>query len=162
MHSAAMAQADLALPGRYPEIILPAFAPDEASPATAIRKAARLLIVEDDHLVAMELEHVLLDAGFEVSGTAVTAEEAVRLAVEEKPDLVIMDIRLAGPRDGVDAAVELFGKTGIRCIFATAHQDAGTRLRAQPAQPLAWLSKPYHRSALLQAVREALSNLQRP
>ena len=107
-----------------------------------LRKTS-LLIVEDDHLVAMEMESVLLGAGFAVTGIAATAEDALRQARSGRPDLALMDIRLAGARDGADAALDLFRQMGIRCVFATAHHDKSTRLRAQPAQPLGWLSKPY-------------------
>jgi DNA-binding NarL/FixJ family response regulator len=118
-----------------------------------------LLVVEDDHLVAMEMESVLQDAGFEVTGIAASADDAVRKAHARRPDLVLMDIRLAGTRDGVDAALELFSALGLRCIFATAHNDSKTQARAQPTQPLGWLAKPYQPAALLQAVRTALAAL---
>jgi DNA-binding NarL/FixJ family response regulator len=64
-------------------------------------------VVEDDYFVAVELEHRLRHAGYEVVGVAVTAEEAVQMAAAHRPLLAIMDIRLSGPRDGIDAAVEL-------------------------------------------------------
>src|ERR671914_540257 len=70
-------------------------------------RPARVLLVEDDYFVALELESHLLEAGFVVVGTATTAEEAIVLAASESPELAIMDIRLAGLRDGIDAAIEL-------------------------------------------------------
>ncbi|MBV8511599.1 MAG: response regulator [Xanthobacteraceae bacterium] len=118
-----------------------------------------ILIVEDDFLVSMEIEAALADAGFEIAGVAVSAEEAVELALEKVPILVIMDIRLAGKRDGVDAALELFRKQGIRCIFATAYHDPATRGRAEPAAPLAWLPKPYTMLSLVDTIRRALAEL---
>jgi two-component system, response regulator PdtaR len=118
-----------------------------------------ILIVEDDFLVSMEIEAALAEAGFEIAGVAVSAEEAVELALEKVPLLVIMDIRLAGKRDGVDAALELFRKQGIRCIFATAYHDPATRGRAEPAAPLAWLPKPYTMSSLVETIRRALAEL---
>ncbi len=117
----------------------------------------RVLIVEDEYLVAMEAGAGLDDAGFDVVGNANCAAEAVRMAVDERPDLVIMDIRLVGVRDGVDAAVEIFETTGIRCLFVTAHQTPDVRARAQAASPLGWLPKPYTPDALVLAVRGALS-----
>jgi two-component system, response regulator PdtaR len=120
----------------------------------------RILVVEDDHLVAMDLEAALRDAGFAVVGTAATAEEAIALARAERPALAIMDIRLAGARDGIDAALELFRAQGLRCIFATAHSDAATKQRALPARPLGWLAKPYHPRVLVETVRRALSELE--
>jgi DNA-binding NarL/FixJ family response regulator len=119
----------------------------------------RILVVEDDHLVAMDLEAALHEAGFAVVGTAATAEDAIALARAERPALAIMDIRLASARDGIDAALELFRGQGLRCIFATAHSDAATKQRAQPARPLGWLAKPYQPRVLVETVRRALSEL---
>ena len=118
----------------------------------------RILIVEDDYFVAMELEHQLQEAGFDVVGVASTAEQAIEIGAAEKPTLAIMDIRLAGHRDGVDAAVELSSKFGIPSIFATAHGDSETRRRAQQAKPVGWLIKPYSAAALLAAVSAALAS----
>jgi CheY-like chemotaxis protein len=124
--------------------------------------AARILLVEDDFLVAMVMERDVLDSGFEVAGTARSAEEAVMLARQSRPDLVVMDVRLMGSRDGVDAALQILNETGIRCVFATANADAQTRARAAPARPLAWLQKPYGSAALLATLNAALDGLQSP
>jgi DNA-binding NarL/FixJ family response regulator len=119
---------------------------------------ARILIVEDDYLVAVELENQLQEAGFQVVGIAATAEQAIQKAVVEQPALVIMDVRLAGPRDGVDAAIELSQKLGIRSIFATAHSDPHTRQRAEPAKAAGWLQKPYTFKAVIELIRTALAS----
>ena len=118
-----------------------------------------ILIVEDDFLAAMEIESVLKEAGYQIAGVAARAEEAVGLAKSATPTLVIMDIRLAGNSDGVDAALDIFRATGIRSIFATAHYDADTRSRAQAATPLGWLPKPYAPNALLALVKKAVEEL---
>jgi DNA-binding NarL/FixJ family response regulator len=115
-----------------------------------------ILLVEDDFLVGMEVETGLLEAGYEVAGIAATAEEAVELARRRRPALAVMDIRLAGDRDGIDAALEIFRTLGIRSIFASAHGDAQVRARAEPARPLGWVAKPYRVETLLKAVEEAL------
>lgn len=115
-----------------------------------------ILLVEDDFLVGMEMETGLAEAGYEVAGIAATAEEAVELAARHRPALVVMDIRLASDRDGVDAALEIFRTLGIRSLFATANNDAQVRARAAPAQPLGWVAKPYRVETLLKAVEEAL------
>ncbi len=125
------------------------------------REAARgrVLVVEDEFLIASAVENDLSEGGFEVVAVANTADEAVKIAREARPDLVVMDIRLVGARDGVDAALEIFGETGIRCIFATAHADAHCRARAVAASPLGWLQKPYGREALIGAVEHAIEML---
>jgi two-component system, response regulator PdtaR len=125
----------------------------------SISTARRILIVEDDFLVADQMENILKDAGFVVSAVVTSAEEAVEAAAAPKPDLVIMDIRLAGKRDGVGAAIELFENLGIRCIFATAHSDPMMQKRAEAARPLGWLQKPYSMASLLQTVRNAFEVL---
>jgi DNA-binding NarL/FixJ family response regulator len=118
-----------------------------------------ILIVEDDFLIAMEAEHVLTDAGFRLAGIAASADDAIAMAERYRPAFAIMDIRLVGQRDGVDAALELFGRHGIRCIFATAHSDQEVLRRAEPACPLGWLQKPYTMPSLVAAVRRALDEV---
>jgi len=87
----------------------------------------RVLIVEDDFLVAEQMQIALTEAGFEIAGVATSGDEAIKLAIAQSPTLALMDIRLVGHRDGVDTALELFRDHGIRCIFATAYHD---RIRA--------------------------------
>jgi|AraplaMF_Col_mMF_1032025.scaffolds.fasta_scaffold00012_73 CheY-like chemotaxis protein len=120
---------------------------------------AAILVVEDDFLVAMQIEAALTEAGFALSGTAASGEEAVAMVAAVRPALVLMDIRLAGKMDGVEAALTVFRQYGIRCIFATAHYDPDVRRRAAPAEPLGWLQKPYTMPAMLAAVRQGLADL---
>jgi CheY-like chemotaxis protein len=106
--------------------------------------------------VALELEHRLLDAGYDVIGIAATAEDALAKARSGKPDLAVMDIRLASPRDGIAAATDLLG-LGIPSIFATAHADPETRRRGEEARPLGWLQKPYSPESVIALIRQALA-----
>jgi DNA-binding NarL/FixJ family response regulator len=115
----------------------------------------RVLIVEDQYLVAHDCEHHLRSAGFDCVGLAGTAEEAVELAERQHPDLVVMDIRLATRVDGVEAAIDIFKRFGIRSIFTSGHADSATREEARPAHPLGWLVKPYTPEALVSAVESA-------
>ncbi|KRE11615.1 regulator [Bosea sp. Root483D1] len=135
---------------------MPGLKPEDAEFDSSVQ--ARILIVEDEFLIAMELEYRLMEAGIEVVGTAITAEEAIAIAKSEKPDLAIMDIRLAGRRDGVDAAIELYSTLGIRSIFASAHADTDTRSRAAPASPIGWLQKPYQAEELLRLLKTYYQN----
>lgn len=129
-------------------------APDDAT--AAARKWGRILIVEDDYFVAIGLEQALIDAGLGVVGIAATAEEALELAAAKRPDLAVMDIRLAGTRDGIDAALDLLSHHGVHSVFATAHSDAPTRARAERARPLGWLSKPYSAQTAVETIRGVL------
>lgn len=119
-----------------------------------------ILIVEDDYLISLDIEAGLHAAGFEVAGPATSADEAIAMALSIKPSLVLMDIRLLGKRDGVDAAVELYRDLGIRCIFTTAHGDRDVRLRAETANPLGWVQKPYSIATLIDAVRHGLQEIE--
>lgn len=118
-----------------------------------------MLLVEDEFLIALDIETAMRDAGFDVVALARTADEAVDFARTKRPALVIMDVHLAGTRDGIDAALDIYRDTGIRCIFATAHQDNATIARADPSRPLGWLMKPFTTVALVRMVKQALGSL---
>jgi two-component system, response regulator PdtaR len=128
---------------------------------THLGHSDHILIVEDDLLVASQIETSLTDAGFQVAGIASTGKEALQLAHAQSPTLAVMDIRLAGDLDGIDTALELFRSHGIRCIFATAYSDQEAQRRAAPAAPLGWLQKPYTMASLTAKVREAIRELRR-
>jgi two-component system, response regulator PdtaR len=119
----------------------------------------RILIVEDEYLVATAAEEALTSAGYVVVGSAATAAEAIEKAVSQSPDLIVMDVKLAAGSSGIDAAKEIFARTRIRCIFATAHVDVATRALANTADPLNWLPKPYAGSDLVRAVGVAMGIL---
>jgi DNA-binding NarL/FixJ family response regulator len=119
----------------------------------------RILVVEDQYFVAVDCELNLRNAGYEVVGLATTAKEAVDLAEREHPDLILMDIRLASSTDGVDAAIVIYERLGVRSIFCSGHADAKVREAAQRARPLGWLDKPYSSRALIETVREALAEI---
>jgi two-component system, response regulator PdtaR len=134
--------------------------PDQAQgqAAKAVQPVRRMLVVEDEFFLAVQIEEWLLDNGLEVVDVVHTADEAIAVADTERPDLVIMDIRLASETDGIAAALEILERTGIRCIFATAYADAATRERGEKARPFAWLRKPFTADVLLGAVKGALDS----
>lgn len=119
----------------------------------------RILIVEDEFLIAMECERILADAGHAVVGIAADEQQALSLAERLRPDLVLMDIRLAGGGDGIEVAKAIRSHLGIRSLFVSAHGECETRARGELAHPLGWLVKPYTASALLDAVDSALVRL---
>jgi DNA-binding NarL/FixJ family response regulator len=135
-----------------------AFARDESSGHDVnLGNERRILIVEDDFLIAADARSALAEAGFTVVGVAASAEEAIQIAAARQPALVIMDIRLTGRRDGIELALELFRRQRLRCIFATAHIDEEAKKRAEPAQPLGWLPKPYTSASLVALVQRVWS-----
>lgn len=115
----------------------------------------RILVVEDNYFVALNIESALLDAGFEVAGVVDSGEEALAVVADTRPDLVLMDIRLAGELDGIDTAIAL-RDLNIDCVFASAHHDAGMKARGAPAKPRGWLVKPFTDAQLVETVRLAL------
>lgn len=129
--------------------------------ATIDRHAPRVLIVEDDYIVAAHAEAALSDSGFNVIGIADSVTEALAIARQTPPELVIMDIRLKGHADGIEGAAELLNLHGARCIFATAHHDAQTRKRAEAMAPLGWLPKPYTVDSLVSVARRAIEELRK-
>ena len=104
--------------------------------------ATRIFIVEDEAVTAADLHDELLAQGYEVAGIADTAQAAVRGIEETRPDLVLMDISLAGYVDGVLVASALRG-AGVPVIFLTAHYDRKTIERAKAATPVGYLIKPF-------------------
>ncbi len=112
----------------------------------------RVMVVEDEALIALDIEMTLEAMGAEVVGRAATAAEAVRLARLHEPDLVTMDIHIKGDRDGVSAAIEIYEQAGIRVIFISAFGNAETRARAAAANPIDWIGKPFDERALERAL----------
>ena len=116
----------------------------------------RVLIVEDDVPLSTVVEDTLTCEGYAVVGTARSADEAISMAVDHGPDLVLMDVKLLDNSDGIAAAGEILERTGIRCLMATGQIDAKTKARAAMVQPLGWLPKPYGNEEMVQAVADAM------
>ena len=114
-----------------------------------------ILVVEDEYLVAAQVRQALGDAGFKVVGMAATGEEALAIAARENPALALVDVSLGGPMDGIEVALAMFRKHGVRSILATAHYDHETWSRAEPESSLGWLPKPYSMNTLLLKVESA-------
>ena len=116
----------------------------------------RILIAEDEILVARDTENMLLNFGYEVLGIAGTGEEAVAAAGELSPDLILMDIRLRGKVDGVEAARQVRELYNLPVIFVTAHADEATLQRAKLAGPIGYLLKPFEEKELRMTVETAV------
>lgn len=129
------------------------------SSVSAAASRARIMVVEDNYFVALTIENALIDAGYEVLAVLDSGEAALECVAELKPDLVLMDIRLAGELDGIDTAIALH-RRGIVSLFASAHFDDAMKERGAAAVPAGWLVKPFSESELLGAVREALKGIQ--
>ena len=116
----------------------------------------KILIVDDELWAALDMEWVVQTLGYEVVGPASTAEKAIELAGRERPDLVLMDIRLAENSDGVAAAIEIRQRFEIPSLFVSAHGDPISRNRAAAARPLGFIEKPFSPESLSVAIESAL------
>ena len=120
----------------------------------------KVLIVEDEWLVAEDLEYEIAEAGYEVTGIARTKAEALSEANACRPDVAVMDVRLAGGDCGVDVARQLKADFNVRCIFASGTlADKIETIREFDPEPLGLLSKPVHRADLLKALSRAEMSL---
>ncbi len=117
----------------------------------------RLVIVEDEAILALDIERHLTSLGFDVRGVAADAETAVRLVERENPDLVLMDIHLQGSRDGVETAALLRERFDVPVVYLTAHSDPKTMERAQATEPMGYLLKPFKKPDLQNVVTIALA-----
>jgi CheY-like chemotaxis protein len=118
---------------------------------------ARILIIEDDQQVASYIEDVLTVAGFAVAGIATTANEALVLAAEHLPQLALIDIQLPGAMDGIKLASLIRVKFNVPAIFLSGLADPDTIRRAEAAQPLGFLQKPFVPSQVFNAIEQALA-----
>ena len=118
-----------------------------------------VLVVEDEYLIALALCAQVEDMGIEVCGTAASADAAIALAVKHRPSIVLMDMRLQGKKDGVDAAVAIDQLVGAKVIFITGSKEPTTLERIGATHPAAILFKPIsdrQLSARIEAVRKSL------
>src|SRR5688572_5412938 len=116
----------------------------------------RLMVVEDELIIARDIAESLMAMGYEVTGMAQTAEECVQGAAEQRPDLVLMDIHLAGELDGVEAARLLRERFDVPVVYLTAFADEETLGRAKRTDPLGYLTKPFRKAELRSAVEIGL------
>jgi diguanylate cyclase (GGDEF)-like protein/PAS domain S-box-containing protein len=117
---------------------------------------ATIIVVEDEMIVARDLQRTLIRLGYAVAGLAASGEEALALVAARPPDLVLMDIHLAGEMDGIAAADHIHQRQGLPVVFLTAHSDAATFQRAQATEPYGYVSKPFEERELEIALGIAL------
>ena len=117
---------------------------------------ARILVVEDEQIVALDLRETLEQLGYHVVGTAGTAAEAIQLAEAAAPDLVLMDIHLQGEVDGISTADRIRAHGGPPVVFVTAFDDARTLARARVTEPYGYLLKPFNVRELRATIEMAI------
>ena len=128
-------------------------AADDAAPAPA---RATILVIEDDPIVSLAMENLLSEAGYLVLASVPRGEDAVAMSERHRPDLVLADVKLAGPIDGIEAVAAILAKRKVPIIFVTAHTDSRTTARMRLLEPAEMLSKPVPDALLLHAVARVL------
>ena len=116
----------------------------------------KILIVEDEGIVARETEYRLKDLGYTVCGVAASGAEAIKKAEKARPDVVLMDIMLKGEMDGIDAAEQIHSKFSVPVVYVTAHADETTLQRAKRTEPMGYLLKPFNERELHAAIEIAI------
>jgi PAS domain S-box-containing protein len=118
----------------------------------------KIFVVEDETIVALDIQHGLRKLGYAVSNIAISGEEAIARVPETHPDLILMDIRLKGEMDGIEAAIRIHQSANVPIIFLTAYADESTLHRAKQAAPFAYLLKPFEERVLATTIEIALHN----
>ena len=115
---------------------------------------ARVMIIEDEPIIAMDIETIVRDLGHDVTGVAVTRDEAVALAMEDRPGLVLADIQLADDSSGIDAVKDILAEFEVPVIFITAFPER--LLTRERPEPTFLITKPFQRSTVKAAISQAL------
>ncbi|MGD1005588.1 MAG: response regulator [Methanoregulaceae archaeon] len=116
----------------------------------------KILIVEDEGVVALSLQSVLTKMGYQISGMAITGPEAIKMAAEQKPDVILMDIHLKGDMDGIQATEKINEFSDVPIIFLTAYADDETVKRAIKTRSHSYLVKPFNSRELYSNIEFAI------
>lgn len=119
-------------------------------------KSTKILLVEDETIVARDIEHMLQGLGYKVVDVLADGFQSIKAAKKLKPDLVLMDIRLKGKIDGIEAAHQIYKKFNIPIIYITAHADANIVKRAKVTEPFGYILKPFNEKELQTTIEIAL------
>ncbi len=125
-------------------------------------KITRILIVEDEPIIAADLEDRLQEMGYEVAQQCTSGEEALAFLEQETVDLILMDVQLEGQLNGIETAQKILEKQKTPLIYLTSNADDATFNKAKNTQPAAFLSKPFRGKDLLHAIELAISRAATP
>lgn len=120
-------------------------------------ESCKILIVEDERIVAMDIAATLRKLGYQIAGMATSGDEAINYAVSVRPDLILMDIRISGEQDGIVTAEKIKTHLNVPIIYLTAYADEHTLQRAKVTSPAGYILKPYEKSTLHNSIKNALS-----
>ncbi|MEZ5326394.1 MAG: response regulator [Verrucomicrobiales bacterium] len=119
-------------------------------------KGRRILVVDDERIVAEDISECLQSMDCQVIATAISGLQAIEMAHTHRPDLIMMDITLQGEMDGIEAAARIRHELGISCVFLTAYSDPAFLNRAKQVQPAGYVVKPFDESGIRAAVEIGL------
>ena len=117
----------------------------------------KIMLVEDEQIIAMSYAAVLKKTGFDVSRTIDTGEEAINTVLSLNPDLILMDIKLKGEIDGIEAAEDILKKIELPIIFMTGNNDIETKKRALALNPAGYMNKPIILKNMVAKIGQLLS-----
>ena len=122
-------------------------------------KKQKILIVEDEMIMAADISMHLSDFGYDVIGILTTGEDAISTIEVNRPDLILMDIILAGEMDGIETALHIKNTSNVPIIFLTSNSDDATFQRAIEAQPYAFIAKPFQVAELSRGLKIAFQHI---
>ena len=134
---------------------------DRTPPKTDTSQMTQILVVEDERIIALNLKENLESLGYSVVGIAASGQQAIEKATQLRPDLVLMDIRLRGDMDGIQAAEQIWESLSIPVIYVTGHSDQSTLERAKITAPFGYVLKPVKEKELSVAISIALQRYER-
>jgi CheY-like chemotaxis protein len=116
----------------------------------------KVLVVEDENIIAMDIQYTLRRFGFDVCGVVSSGEESIESATRTNPDLILMDIKLRGKMDGIYAAKQIQSKFNIPVIYLTAYGDESTLNRVDRTKPFGYINKPFEETELQSEIAHLL------
>ena len=123
-------------------------------------RKTKILVVEDESIVARDIRNMLVALGYEVTGVVASAKSAVQKAQETMPDIVLMDVMLQGTTTGVEAAEQIYTKFSIPVVYLTAYADSTTVQQAKKTEPFGYIIKPFEERELQTTIEIALYKYQ--
>lgn len=123
-----------------------------------LEKSPNILIVEDENIIAKDIQFMLENLGYKISGVVSSGEDSIKKASNMLPDLILMDIKLKGKIDGVSAANEIYKSLRIPIVYLTAYSGNATMDRAKETMHFGFISKPFEEKELQNIIEETLAH----
>lgn len=117
----------------------------------------KVLVVEDENIIALDIQSTLKRFGFDVCGVVSTGEESIESAIRTNPDIILMDIKLRGKMDGIYAAKKIQSKSNVPVIYLTAYGDESTLNRVDRTKPFGYINKPFEETELHSEIAHLLN-----